>query len=138
LIVPGTIRLEIITPTRTLFSGDVQMFRGPGALGSFQVFPGHYPLLTTLEIGEIDVRLPDGTERAIATSGGFVEVLRSGITVLAETAEFAEEIDRSRAEEAVRRARAELEQKRAADRVEAELALMRALNRLRVAQRAHV
>jgi F-type H+-transporting ATPase subunit epsilon len=145
--VPGTFPLEIVTPTRILYNGDVAMVRAPGTQGSFQVFPGHTPLISTLEIGEIDVRLADGTERAIATSGGFVEVLRTGVTVLAETAEFAEEIDRKRAEEAVDRAKQLLEHRRTVERVasdaakhdagmESEKALLRAINRLRVAGRS--
>jgi len=134
--VPGTIPLEIITPTRVLYKGEVQMLRAPGTLGSFQVFPRHLPFITTLEIGEIGLRLADGSERILATSGGFVEVLHGGITVLAETAEFAEEIDTRRAEEALERARRLLREKQA-DRSEAEQALTRAMNRLRVASRAH-
>jgi len=147
--VPGTFPLEIVTPTRILFQGEVEMLRAPGTLGSFQVFPGHAPLISTLEVGEIDIRLPGGKERAIATSGGFVEVLRKGVTVLAETAEFAEEIDKARAEQAVARAKQQLEHLRTTARVKAEaatrqvsdaeveMALIRALNRLRVAQREH-
>lgn len=145
---PGTFRLEIVTPTRILFEGDVEMLRAPGSVGSFQVFPGHAPLISTLEVGEIDLRLPGGKERAIATSGGFVEVLKTGVTVLAETAEFAEEIDRTRAEQAVARAKQQLQHLRTAARIkqeatrhttdaEVEMALIRALNRLRVAQREH-
>ena len=135
---PGTIPLEIVTPTRVLYTGDVEMFRAPGTLGSFQVFPRHLPFMTTLEIGQIDIRLPDGTQRAIATSGGFVEVLRRGITVLAETAEFAEDIDAERAERARQRAFERLQaHEEDTDRTRAELALARAMNRLKVAKRGH-
>ena len=137
MTVADRIPLEIITPQRVVYRGDVQMFRAPGTLGSFQVFPRHAPLLSTLEIGEIDIRQPDGAEHAIATSGGFVEVLGSGITVLAETAEFAGEIDQKRAEDARARAEQRLGTRGDAtiDRARAEAALARAVNRLKVARR---
>ena len=131
---PGTFELRIVTPTRTLFEGQVEMVRAPGAEGSFQVFPRHLPLVSTLEVGEIDFRVTDGGDRTAATSGGFVEILRSGVTVLAESAEFGEEIDLERAEEAARRARERLAAKDAdIDSDRAKGALRRALNRLRTA-----
>ena len=102
------ISLEIITPTRTLYSGEVTMVRAPGALGLFQVLPGHHPMISTLEIGRIDFREPDGEEKIAATSGGYVEVLKDTVTVLAATAEFAEEIDVDRATEALERAKEQL------------------------------
>lgn len=135
---PGMLPLDIVTPERVLFAGKVAMLRAPGMLGSFQVFPGHLPFVTTLDVGQIDIRLPDGTERAIATSGGFVEVLRSGITVLAETAEFAEEIDVERAERARQLAYQRLHaREQGIDRDAEEMALARAMNQLRVAKRGH-
>ena len=135
-----TVHLEIITPTTVLYDGYVAMFRAPGTLGLFQVLPGHHPMISTLEIGCIDFREPDGTTREVATSGGYVEVLREGVTVLATTAEFAHEIDIERAERALQEARDQLSapgespsDKRAMEQAKLELALQRALNRLRIA-----
>ena len=137
---PGTIPLEIVTPTQVLYEGAVTMFRAPGSVGLFQVLPRHHPMVSTLEIGRIDFREEDGTEKTAATSGGYVEVLRSGITVLASAAELAEHIDVGRAQEALERAKARLHEpipgdidKRAAEQAKVELALLRAVNRLRVA-----
>ena len=137
---PDTIPLEIITPTRVLYSGDVTMFRAPGTSGLFQVLPMHHPLMSTLEIGKIDYRDTEGNDHVAATSGGYVEVTKSGITVLATTAEFASEIDVERAQEALERAKAHLSGGVSGDTIEqrmdnqsrAELAVKRAMNRLQL------
>ena len=110
--------------------------RAPGTMG--HPGPGHLPLMSTLEIGELDIREPGKDDRAVALSGGFIEVLRDGVNVIAESAEFADEIDLARAEEAAKRARERLEAaKENIDRERAELALQRAMNRLHVAKKAH-
>ena len=137
MIVADTFPLEIVTPSRVLYRGDVEMVRAPGTAGSFQVFPGHIPLVGTLEVGELDVREPGQAERVVALSSGFVEVLRSGVSILAESAEFPEDIDVGRAEQAVERARERLHPTtEGVDRVRADIALQRALNRLRIARRS--
>ena len=125
-----------------LYRGEVTMFRAPGTLGLFQVLPGHHPMISTLEIGPIDFREADGTERVAATSGGYVEVLRDSVTVLASTAELAEHIDVDRARKALEEARAALSEgvagtydEKAMEQAKLELALQRALNRLRVAEK---
>ncbi len=137
------ISLEIITPTRTLYSGEVSMVRAPGSLGLFQVLPGHHPMISTLEIGRIDFREPDGEERIAATSDGYVEVLDNTVTVLASTAEFADEIDIDRAKEALERAKERLHEtvteelpadERVSEQAKLERAMLRALNRLRIAR----
>ena len=128
--------LEIVTPKKIVFSGDVESFSAPGALGGFQVLYNHAPLLSVIEVGELKFTDANGAESRYATSGGFIDVLKNHVTMLAETAERAEEIDVVRAEVAKERAA-----KRLADRSSetdldrARVALTRALNRLRIAQK---
>ncbi len=133
-----TFPIVIITPSRVFYRGDVEMVRAPGTIGSFQVLPGHLPLMSTLEVGELDIREPGKDDRPVALGGGFIEVMRDGVNVIAESAEFSDEIDIARAEEAAKRARERLEGAKAdIDRERAELALQRAMNRLHVAKKAH-
>ncbi|MSS71272.1 MAG: F0F1 ATP synthase subunit epsilon [Candidatus Latescibacteria bacterium] len=131
----ATFNLEIVTPQRLFYRGQVESLRAPGVMGSFGVLARHIPFMTALTAGEIIIRGPEGV-RYVAISGGFLEVLKTGVTVLAETAEFAEEIDRTRAERAQDRAKERLRQRHSEiDRTRAEAALARAVVRLRVTQR---
>ena len=130
------IRLRLVTPARLLLDEEVDEVTAPGALGEFGVLPNHISFLTLLEIGEMSYK--EGARRHyLALSGGYAEVLDNVMTVLANTAEYAAEIDTERA----RRARERAEKKIAeADREEAEFAaaeaaLRRALVRLQVAGR---
>ena len=128
--------LEIRTPQQLIFDGDITSVRAPGQLGLFEILAGHIPFLTVLDIGEIQIRESD-SPKSLATSGGVFEVLRTGVTVLADTAEWASEIDVQRAESARQRA---MEQLLSPDtgisRARVEAALARADNRLRVARRS--
>jgi F-type H+-transporting ATPase subunit epsilon len=96
--------LEVATPTRLVVSEAVDEVVAPGALGYFGVLPGHAPFLTTLGVGELTYR-KGRTERHLAVAGGFAEVRNDKVIVLADAAEFPEDIDLARAERA--RARAE-------------------------------
>ncbi len=130
----NTLQLDIITPERTLFSGPVKSFTAPGAEGSFQILYNHAPFLSALATGPMRATGEDGVERKFATSGGFSQVYRNRITVLAETAEAADSIDVARAMEARRRAEERLRLRgEMIDERRAKAALLRALNRLRVA-----
>ena len=127
------LHLEIRTPEQLIYEGDVTSVRAPGELGLFEILAGHLPFLTVLDIGEIRIREADAPQ-SIATSGGVFEVLRTGITVLADTAEWAYEIDIERAEAARQRAQELLASRDSnINRGRAEAALERATNRLRVA-----
>ena len=127
------LHLEIRTPEQLIYEGDVTSVRAPGEMGSFEILAGHLPFLTVLEVGEIRIRESD-TPQSIATSGGVFEVLRTGVTVLADTAEWAYEIDVERAEAAHQRAQKLLASRDPnVNRVQAEAALARAANRLRIA-----
>ena len=130
-------KLEIVTPQRTVFKGDVQSISAPGALGGFQVLVNHAPLMSSLRIGEVKVVDPDGSQTVFATSGGFVEVRKNVVTLLAETAESAEEIDVKRAKEAQDRSKERIKNRTAEVDVDrARLSLLRALNRLKIAGKA--
>lgn len=127
-------KLEIVTPKRTVFNGDVISFSAPGVLGGFQVLKNHAPLLSNIAIGEVKLVDGSGQESRYATSGGFVEVHENKVMMLAETAERSDEIDVGRAEASRDRARKRLAEKNAeTDLDRARLALFRAMNRLKVA-----
>ena len=96
-------KLEIVTAERVVYSEDVNVLVAPGSDGELGILPGHAPLLTTLAPGEIKVT-KDGDESFMAVSGGFLEVLGNKVTILANTAEYADEIDEDRAEAALQRA----------------------------------
>jgi F-type H+-transporting ATPase subunit epsilon len=131
------IQLVIVTPQRQLLRESVAEVQLPGANGYLGVLPGHAPLITELGIGELSYHDLSGKESAhLAITRGFAEVLPDRVTVLAETAELAHEIDLARADAA--RARAE---KRLAsgdtniDWDRASVSLQRALIRIQVARK---
>ena len=127
-------KLEIVTPKKVVFSGDVLSFSAPGVLGGFQVLRSHAPLISNISVGEVKVVDLEGKEFRYATSGGVVEVKENKVILLAETAERSDEIDVQRAEAARDRARKRLAKKSAEiDTDRARLALFRAMNRLKVA-----
>jgi len=134
----ATFPLELVTPERLLFSEEVQAIRAPGVEGSLGVLAGHAPLLTELMTGLIKVTLADGSEAFIATSGGFLQVNKDKVIILADTAELSEEIDVERAKAAAAKARQLLEVPGSTiDAEELRLAVERAQNRIRVAQMNH-
>jgi F-type H+-transporting ATPase subunit epsilon len=126
------LNLEIVTPDGVAFAGEVKACTAPGAAGQFQILNGHAPFLSILKIGELKVRMEDG-EKLLATSGGFLEIRDNIITIIVESAEFADDIDISRAKEAEKRARERLDKKGDIDLAKAELSYLRALNRLKIA-----
>lgn len=129
------IRLDIVTAERLVFSQDVDVVVAPGVDGEMAILPRHAPLMTMLQPGELLVR-QENAEFSLVVTGGFLEVRPDRVTVLADAAERAEEIDIARAEEARRRARERLERGLTdTDTVRAEAALRRSLIRLRVAEK---
>jgi F-type H+-transporting ATPase subunit epsilon len=129
-----TLHVEIVTPKRVVFKGEVTSFSAPGVVGGFQVLYNHAPLLSSLKIGEVKIKESSGTEFHYAISGGFVEVLENHILLLAETAERTDEIDAVRAKASRDRAQKRMsEKKQDIDFERARLALYRALNRLKIA-----
>ena len=131
----ATIRLEIVTAERAVYSQDVSLVVAPGVEGELGILPHHAPLLTVIKPGELRV-VRDGEESYIAVSGGFMEVMGDKITILADTAERAEEIDVQRAEEALKQAQERVASRPADVDLEQALAtLRRSQARLRVARR---
>jgi F-type H+-transporting ATPase subunit epsilon len=128
--------LEIITPRRAVYKGEVVSFSAPGVVGGFQVLKNHAALLSSIQAGEAKLTDVTGKEFHYATSGGFVEVHDNTVVLLAETAEREDEIDIERAKAARERAQKRLEEKQATlDAARAMLALQRAQNRLHIAER---
>lgn len=129
------LKLDIITPTRTLVSDEVDEVTAPGSEGEFGVLPGHAPFLTTLQAGELSYRKGAET-RYFAIIWGFADVHGDKVVVLAEKAETADEIDVDRAEAARHRAQERLATAREdVDRERAEKSLERATARLNVAKK---
>ena len=128
-------RLEIVTAERVVYSEDVSVLVAPGADGELGILPSHAPLLTTLEPGEIRVT-KDGEDTYMVVSGGFLEVIGDRVTILADTAERADEIDLERAEAAMQRAQERIASRPADADLERALASMRRSSaRLSVARR---
>ena len=129
------IKVEIVTPDRRLVSDEADLVTVPGSAGQMGIMRGHAPLLSTLDIGEVVLHKGNDT-RYIAIGGGVAEVRPDKVTILAESAESAEEIDESRAAAARERARQSLAENPPRDRKMAiEAALQRSTLRLKVARR---
>lgn len=127
--------LEIVTPDKKVLEEKVHMLIVKGSEGELGILPNHIPLVTPLQVGPAIAR-SNGQDRIVAVNGGFLEVRKDRVTILAESAELPEDIDKRRAEEAKRRAEERLS-KRHQDEVDflrAERALQRALNRIRLSR----
>jgi F-type H+-transporting ATPase subunit epsilon len=135
---PTKIQLLIVSADRSLVNETVDEVEIPGYDGYFGVLPGHTPLLAVLKVGELWYR--QGTEKHyLAIAFGFAEVGPDRVTILAQIAEKADEIDVSRAEKAKRRAEERIASPAAdMDMERARVALMKALIRLQVASRARI
>jgi F-type H+-transporting ATPase subunit epsilon len=133
MAIPTKLTIEIVTPDRSLVNEHVDEVQLPGSEGYFGVLPGHTPLLATLKVGELWYRV--GQEKHyVAVAFGFVEVLPDRVTVLAQVAERAQDIDIARAEAAKRRAEERLATSSPeVDPERARLAHTKALVRLQVA-----
>ncbi len=131
----ATIRLEVVTPEKMVFSDDVDAVQAWGVEGQLGILPHHAPLMTMLQPGDLAFRKA-GKEESLTISGGFLEVRPDKVVVLADACERAEEIDVARAEAAKQRAQEAL--KTAATEVDAaaaEAALRRSLARIRAAEK---
>jgi F-type H+-transporting ATPase subunit epsilon len=138
MALPTSIQLHIASADRSLVNEVVDEVEIPGANGYFGVLPGHTPFLTTLTAGELWYR--QGNEKHyLSLAFGFAEVQPDRVTILAEIAERADEIDVARAEAAKRRAEERLNRPHAdMDYERARIALMKSLIRLQVASRARI
>jgi F-type H+-transporting ATPase subunit epsilon len=132
----STFLLEIVTPERKVYAEDVNMVVVKGAEGELGILPNHIPLVTPLRISAAKIK-QGGKETIVAVQGGFLEVRKDKVVILAESAEFPGDIDVERAQAAKTRAEQRLTSARK-DEVDfrrAEMALQRAMNRLEVGGR---
>lgn len=130
----ATVRLDIVTPEKLVYSEDVNMVIARATDGDIGVLPGHAPLITGLAVWPLRVLKEDGEHR-IAVCGGFMEVQPTKVTILASCAELPGEIDIARAKAARERAEERLNGEQAdIDVARAEAALKRAVTRLQVAE----
>ncbi len=135
-----TIKFEIVTPERVVLRQEALQVTVPTTSGEITILPDHIPLVSILQPGVIEVKRLDNVVEIMAVSGGFIEVLRDKIVILADTAERAEELDEERIKDAHLRAEELKKTARAADdvdfadvsaRLEKELARLRAVSRWR-------
>ena len=137
MALPTKLTLEIVTPDRALVTEQVDEVQLPGAEGYFGVLPGHTPLLASLHVGELWYRI--GAEKHyLSIAFGFVEVQPERVTVLAQIAERAQDIDVPRAEAARKRAEERVAQpgRTGVDFERARISLTKSIVRLQVASRA--
>ena len=135
-----TIQFEIVTPERVVLKQEILQATVPTASGEITILPDHIPLVSILEPGVIEVKRADNVIEIMAVSGGFIEVMKDKIVILADTAERAEELDeaqieaaRQKAEELKKNAKSQddVEFTDIAARLEKELARLHAVNRWR-------
>ncbi len=129
----STFLLEIVTPERKVYSQDVLMIVVKGTSGELGILPHHIPLVTQLRIAPLKIKFEDNQEKYIAVNGGFMEVRKDKVIILAESAEMSIEIDLSRAQSSKERAEQRLAGKQdEIDLIRSENALRRALTRIEV------
>ena len=124
-----TMKLKIVAPERIFYEGDVTFAEFTTTEGDMGVYPKHIPLTAIVAPGILRIHEEDIVKEATLMSG-FIQVLQDGITILAESCEWPDEIDANRAKEAEIRARRRIEEGSGIDMNRAELALKRALVRL--------
>lgn len=134
------IKFEIVTPERVVLREEITQITLPTKMGEITVLPNHIPLVSSLMPGVIHIKKKDGQDEVISISGGFLEVLKDKVVILADTAERAEEIDLARAEEGRQRAEDLKKQARSGEKInfaeinaslERELARTKAVKRWR-------
>lgn len=130
-----TIKVSVVTPDGPVYESDVEMVITKAQSGELGILPGHIPMVAPLEIGVVRLfKAGSKEEDFVAVSGGFLEVRTDSVTILAQAAEKAEDIDVERALRAKERAEQRMQSQKAEDIDfrRAELALQRAINRLTV------
>ncbi len=132
----NTIHVDIVSAEGQLFAGDASMVFVPAAEGEIGIAPRHAPLLTMLKAGEVRVQVPGKDEQSFYVGGGALEIQPNNVTVLADTAARATDLDEAAAEAA--KARAEAAMKDRSDKIElaeAQVELARAIAQLRMIER---
>ena len=133
----NTLHVEVVTAERELYNGEANIIDAPGIDGEMGILPEHAAMLSLLGAGPLRIKL-GGAEDILFVSGGFLEVSNDRVTVLADTAEHADEIDEARAQEARRRAQEELANAQSNEqRAELQGELLREIQRIRVVEIAN-
>ncbi|MBQ7617451.1 MAG: F0F1 ATP synthase subunit epsilon [Desulfovibrio sp.] len=128
----STLQLEVVTPDKTVVREEVEMVTCPGVMGEFGVLPNHVSILSALKIGDLRYRV-NGKDEHVFISGGFADMNNNVLSVLAESAEKAADIDEARAIAAKERAEKRLAEKsEGIDYTRASAALSRAVVRLQI------
>ena len=125
----ATLHVDVVSAEEAIFAGEAKFVALPGEAGELGILPGHTPLISRIRPGTVKIVSPDGTEENVFVAGGILEVQPGSVTVLADTAIRAADLDEARAVEA--RAKAEEALRNAKDKadiavVEAELAMLAA------------
>lgn len=132
----ATIHVDIVSAEGQIFSGEAAMVFAPAAMGDIGIAPRHAPLLTTLRPGEVRVQMPDGEEQFFFVGGGAIEVQPHLVTVLADTALRARDIDEAAALQAKQRAEEALKDRAGKiDVVEAQAELARAVAQIKAIEK---
>ncbi len=125
--------LEIVTPDKSFFSGEVEMAIIRTSEGDVGLLKNHEPLVAPVSIGSLRIKGTDGKFTEAACAGGFMTVTEDGVTVLTDAAEWAHEIDVDRAKDALERAKARIAKSaKEVDEARAKASLARAMNRVRI------
>jgi F-type H+-transporting ATPase subunit epsilon len=134
----NTIHVDIVSAEGEIFSGEAEMFFAPGADGDLGIAPRHAPLLTLLKPGEVRVKTPDGQEQRFFVGGGALEVQPAKVTVLADTALRAHDVDeaaalaaKQRAEDALRDKSGHISQAEALAELARTTAMLKFIQKLR-------
>lgn len=131
----NTLKLEIVTPEAKTFSQDVEMVTLPGTEGEMGIYPMHVPLMTQIVAGEVSIR-KGGQEHFFAVGDGFVEITADRVAIMTDMAINADDIDEARAEEARKRAEAQMREKLSDEEMATvEAALAHSLAQLHVKRR---
>lgn len=133
----STMKLSIVTPDGTAFNGDVEMVSVKAKSGELGVLPGHVPTVAPLEINVVRIKQQGGKTEKVAVHGGFIEIRKDEVNILAPSAESAEDIDIDRALKAKERAEKRLNTAKQdnIDYKRAELALKRSIARIDAARK---
>lgn len=120
----ATLQCEIVSAEKSLFSGGITSLSARGTIGELGITPGHAPLLTGINPGAVTLRMEDGSEEIFYASGGYLEVQPGFVTLLADTALRAEDLDEAQAEEARLQAEKAMEDRSAEEGFSSAAAMM--------------
>ncbi|MBP3039908.1 F0F1 ATP synthase subunit epsilon [Bacillaceae bacterium Marseille-Q3522] len=133
-----TLNVTVVTPDGSVYESDAKMVIAKAQSGELGILPNHIPMVAPLEIGAVRIKKAENTD-LVAVSGGFIEVNHNKVTILAQSAESADQIDIDRAKRAKERAERRLHDRKVSniDYKRAEMALRRAINRISVRERKY-